>query len=487
MQWFWDRLKTKFRVCIPLSVCVYCVADPTNTLKEGEVSLHFSEGIQDPNTGKRRKFLEGEVLVGRNPALLPSDIQKVRAVDNVFLRDLKDVIVFSVQGMRSLASMLSGGDYDGDKCWVCWDQRIVRPFRGVVPSSLDFKEKAEWFTTVTTTVNELPGVRDNASSHRDIGREFLRAGAMHTLSSDPSVMGKYYKFHERYSRAFGLDDEVSILLANICAVLVDAPKQGTRLVRDHMTKLGKKFKQKGYSDDSQAPCGRPDDIINRLQEFASTKIREKQEDFAARQAKARFPDEHLTRLAKLEDERARSDPVVKECLRNLRRELDMIRARSDDWGRYLDQSKPYAPGGLGQFINEYLQTQELDNLFASQVESCHAEYLAIKPRAENSTNHPTILRWAYDADEPYSDWQLLKASCAYYMWSGVKSVVWHMAGLQLCALKAKATGARYVIEDIHCSLTTDRAYIKRMMQIKRLETRYGDGDDDDQLNDDFDD
>lgn len=31
------------------------------------------------------------------------------------LRELQDVIVFSVQGTRSLASLLSGGDYDGDK------------------------------------------------------------------------------------------------------------------------------------------------------------------------------------------------------------------------------------------------------------------------------------------------------------------------------------------------------------------------------------
>lgn len=31
------------------------------------------------------------------------------------LRELQDVIVFSVKGDRSLASLLSGGDYDGDK------------------------------------------------------------------------------------------------------------------------------------------------------------------------------------------------------------------------------------------------------------------------------------------------------------------------------------------------------------------------------------
>lgn len=31
------------------------------------------------------------------------------------LRELQDVIVFSVKGNRSLASLLSGGDFDGDK------------------------------------------------------------------------------------------------------------------------------------------------------------------------------------------------------------------------------------------------------------------------------------------------------------------------------------------------------------------------------------
>lgn len=480
MQWFWERLKTKLRVCIPLSVCVFCVADPTNTLREGEVSLHFSQGILDENTGIRRRLLEGEILVGRNPALLPSDIQKVRAVDNIYLRDIKDVIVFSVQGMRSLASMLSGGDYDGDKCWVCWDQRIVQPFRGVVPDSLEFKEKDEWFTTVTTKVNELPG-----SSRRAIVREFLRTGAKHTLSSDPYVMGRYYKLHERYARTFGLNDEVSILLANICASLVDAPKQGTSLVPNHMTKLKEKFRQKGYSDDREAPCGRPDDIINRLEEFAITKIQEKEAEFNVRQVKALYVDEDLTRMAKLEDERARSDRVVKECLRNLRYDLDKVREKASDWGRYLGQSKPCAPGSLGQFTKEYLHPEEEQkSLFTSQVESCYAEYLAIIPSVAKFINHPTILRWASDANEPYSDWQLLKASCAYYKWGGTGALVWHMAGLELCALKAKATGTRYVIEEIHRSLTTDKAYVKRRMKNIRLASCYDDDDDDDNDSDD---
>lgn len=118
IEGFWEKMKEKMHICIPLSTNLFCIADPTDTLNEGEVSLQFSRGIEDPRTGRRRDFVEGDILVARNPAHLPSDIQKVHAVNNEQLRELKDVIVFSRKGLRSLASLLSGGDYDGDK--VSW-------------------------------------------------------------------------------------------------------------------------------------------------------------------------------------------------------------------------------------------------------------------------------------------------------------------------------------------------------------------------------
>lgn len=70
-------LKTKLRIKIPSSTTLLCVADPTHTLKEGEVSLRFSKGILDPKTMRRSTVITGDVLVARNPAHLPSDIQKV--------------------------------------------------------------------------------------------------------------------------------------------------------------------------------------------------------------------------------------------------------------------------------------------------------------------------------------------------------------------------------------------------------------------------
>lgn len=71
------NLKKRLHIRIPHSTRLLCVADPTCTLKEGEVSLRFSNGILDPKTMRRTTVILGDILVAREPAQLPSDIQKV--------------------------------------------------------------------------------------------------------------------------------------------------------------------------------------------------------------------------------------------------------------------------------------------------------------------------------------------------------------------------------------------------------------------------
>jgi len=72
-----DKILDKLHIRVPCSTTIYCIADPTGTLAEGEVSLQFSKGFMDPVTLTRRECIEGDVLVARNPAHLPTDIQKV--------------------------------------------------------------------------------------------------------------------------------------------------------------------------------------------------------------------------------------------------------------------------------------------------------------------------------------------------------------------------------------------------------------------------
>ena len=56
------------------------IADPLAVLEEGEVHIAFSGTFSDEASGFRDTMLNDmEVLVARNPAHLPTDIQKVRS------------------------------------------------------------------------------------------------------------------------------------------------------------------------------------------------------------------------------------------------------------------------------------------------------------------------------------------------------------------------------------------------------------------------
>jgi hypothetical protein len=109
-----QAISIKYKIEVPQSCTITCVPDPTGLLKPGEVSLQLSSRRTDEKTKVRVGQILGDVLVTRNPCGLRSDIRKVKAVDCPALRMYTDVIIFPVVGERSLASELSGGDYDGD-------------------------------------------------------------------------------------------------------------------------------------------------------------------------------------------------------------------------------------------------------------------------------------------------------------------------------------------------------------------------------------
>ena len=55
------------------------------------------------------------------------DIRRYEAVDNPRLHKLKNVIVFPMDGPRSMTTELAGGDLDGDTFWISWDPRLIFP------------------------------------------------------------------------------------------------------------------------------------------------------------------------------------------------------------------------------------------------------------------------------------------------------------------------------------------------------------------------
>lgn len=133
-----DAMKEELRIKIPKSTYAYMLVDFWGVLEADEVHLSFSSKFND-GTDELTDLDDREILVARSPAHLPSDIQKVKAVFRPELRHLRDVIIFSSKGDMPLAAKLSGGDYDGDKAWICWDPDIVNNFQNhPLPPKPDF-------------------------------------------------------------------------------------------------------------------------------------------------------------------------------------------------------------------------------------------------------------------------------------------------------------------------------------------------------------
>ncbi|KAF4611719.1 hypothetical protein D9613_004267 [Agrocybe pediades] len=220
----------KYRIPIEESFGAYVVPDPLGILEEGEIFYKFSRPRKDPNTEMLVHTLEGDVVLGRYPIRLPSDMQKVRAVDRRELDKWTDVVVVSVKGKRSIASLLADGDLDGDELIVIFNQEIVstfhsQPFTNPPPNFIQENFEA---SSKVETVEEFC-VRATMLDRRQTSEEFLK----HLISNlNQSQVGLYSMMHEVSCITQGYDHDESIRLAYIFATLLDASKTGHRLKQD---------------------------------------------------------------------------------------------------------------------------------------------------------------------------------------------------------------------------------------------------------------
>ncbi|KAF2026561.1 RdRP-domain-containing protein [Setomelanomma holmii] len=121
------RDEQRCRVFVPKSRLLFGVCDPTakdgfaGRLKEGECFVRITQD----GDGRAHTIINTEVLVTRNPCLHPGDLQKFKAVDVPEFSHLVDCIVFTTKGRRPSADLMSGGDLDGDKFFVTWDNELI--------------------------------------------------------------------------------------------------------------------------------------------------------------------------------------------------------------------------------------------------------------------------------------------------------------------------------------------------------------------------
>lgn len=234
------RVVAKFHLPVERSACGFLQPDFTGSLKEGEVFFSPKSAMVDSETGLAVQFIEGDVIVGRHPALLPTDMRKVKAVFVPKLQDFKGILFCSIHGELPLASILAGGDYDGDEGTIIWEQRIVQPFKN---APLHLREPPPGFDDKFGKVTEkVSDVNKEASSYDASEYAAILAPRLIASVGEGDTFKIYNSFWNMAVHRYGLwypenDKELSpaVEMAHKFNVLMDSKKSGLRIRDEELT------------------------------------------------------------------------------------------------------------------------------------------------------------------------------------------------------------------------------------------------------------
>ncbi|OHE90883.1 RNA-directed RNA polymerase [Colletotrichum orchidophilum] len=456
-----ESLKKKMSIKIPNSTYVFMVVDHFNQLEEGEVHLSFSSKFQTETFSG--SMLHGcDVLVARSPAHYVSDMQRVKAVFKPELHPEKNIIVFSAKGDVPLADKLSGGDYDGDKAWVCWEPAIVSNFKNAeVPPSPNL---SSYLRIDKTTFGDLVQQQDKGQDKgqdKEKDKEEEKRLAISDMitrsiafSMKPSYLGIATNYKERLCYHINsVNNEYACRLSALLGNLVDQAKQGFEFTADDWNrfcrveldshKYNGKLEEPAYKSENWSVKGKPVHIIDHLKFLvAKPAIDRELEKFhnamnttsgrsghglrplrlkndGEEELTAELWDPDLAKPYEAFEKLAATNPSLKKVLRNLKNDLE-------DAGKRWD--KGVAPIKDKDDMNRgILEVYELWRTIQPRPNA------ALEPMAE------ALLRQTY-AGEDHTNWALLRASTTFKIFYRRKSnFAWRMAGIQLQFIKAMTT------------------------------------------------
>jgi len=430
-----EKTGRDLKIKIPRSTNAYMTVDFLSVLEPDEVHICFST----PFGSDGHYDLDGlDVLVARNPAHLPSDIQKVKAVFKPELRRFKDVIMFPLKGDVPLAQKLSGGDYDGDRAWICWDPDIVSSFRNTTVKPEDMLPPKDalssFFDWNTKTAGDLISTNAEGICLDNLIEEGLSFGLKRGL------LGICTKFKDDFChRRNCIEDKPAILLSWLLGELADEAKKGAIFTEAHWARFKTEIIREA-GDSPDPAC-----------ENAMLRSGEKQG--------------HITDYLRSEAESA-----VKNTLTELNRFMFKDRAASDeaiysydpDITNYWNQlencfathaddptSQPAWVSALRQGLTKDLEacadewrrlmSQETD--YRSKILQVYERWRDIQPRitgVDAQLEHfvSALLQPGFLAPE-ISHWKLLKASLTFKLYHHMlPKFLWRIAGRQLQFIKA---------------------------------------------------
>ncbi|GAA5984245.1 hypothetical protein JCM5350_002878 [Sporobolomyces pararoseus] len=210
-----------FKVDDDFSRTAFVIADHMGVLEEGEFFFQCSEPLPTNNGFGKVGLVDGYALLSRSPAVQPCDVQKVRGVYRPEYRMYYDVIIVSTKGDRSLCSILSGGDYDGDKLLCMTNPSLVVPFVNASPEFADPPfDDSDWFNVDRRRVEDC--VTPLVASGDDerlagIFLESLFAGTQYGMLS---------KYHTTLAYKLGIADPLTSEVGHLFCRALDGRKQG---------------------------------------------------------------------------------------------------------------------------------------------------------------------------------------------------------------------------------------------------------------------
>ena len=441
-----EELKKQLHITVPRSTYAYMVPDFFGVLEANEIYVHFSESFVDelsPLSGCPLKDMD--VLVARSPAHFASDVQRVKAVVKSELLGLKDVIVFPTKGSPSLANKLSGGDYDGDLAWVCWEPSLVENFNNAeVPQCPDLVKEG-FILKDRTTYEEL------AKGEANPTMSFLRRSFEFNLEN--SMLGICTNFKENlcYTQQ-RIDSKEAVYLSTLLSNLVDSAKQGyafTEMQWDY-------FRKTLIKEIPRQPLYRTGDrdskaeyIIDRLMFVADRTIDQILINFHKNMPTLEWWDPDLAEYSGWAYKEAERSPEWLRILEKLKVDINQVETI---WKQ--------------QHSQEGSKTEEP---FSSTLWKCYERFLAIQPEVDTPLTRALLEPW--HAHPEVSRWALLRASHTFATYSKnyVAGFVWWMAGIQLCHLKAmKMGGVVSTVPLMYAMLKPDNTFVKMRLSEETL-------------------
>ena len=459
-----EILKTKLNIKVGRSAYIYMVIDFWDVLEEGEVHLGFSSKFRAESEQEDASYTllaDCDVLVARSPAHFVSDVQKVRAVFKPELHALKDVIVFSAKGNVPLADKLSGGDYDGDLAWVCWDPDIVDSFvNAEVPPEPDLsaymdKDKTT-FADLTRDAEEHVKESLGQSLRRKKARLLARDMAVREMitksfqfTMQPNYLGICTNYKERLCyHNNSVSNRDAIILSTLVGKLVDQSKQGIIFNSESWDRLRRDFfkgrmqlNDPAYKNDAWTRSTDPHHIIDYLKfsiakpaiDRELTAFHESMQSNKRGSAAGDSPSAHHW------------DPdlaVYYEAFKKLTADSRSLKA--------VLESLNNAIGEVSREWKVLMSSGSRNNSlpYPDKVKQVYAKWCAIEPRAVGRTGSnrldpktAALLEQSFIADRNTTYWALLKASTAFKTYYNTNpKFVWQIAGRQLAFIKAQMVG-----------------------------------------------